>query len=91
MAAVAKFDDDDDVEYAIVCWSYPSGEILFQKTNLDEPLNRIEWNPFRLNVFATFLDEVGCLFPLASCDLPSFSNIFDQTYTICITTFQLKL
>ncbi|XP_046461319.1 uncharacterized protein LOC124207753 isoform X2 [Daphnia pulex] len=40
----------------IVCWSYPSGEILFKK-KLDERMDQIEWNPFRPNVFATF--EIG--------------------------------
>ena len=40
-------------EEVIVCWNYPSGEILFQK-KLDEPMHRIQWNPFRPNVFATF-------------------------------------
>ncbi len=54
----------------IVCWSYPSGEILLQK-KLDEDMNRIEWNPFRPNVFAAFAYGVSCffisnLFPLFS-------------------------
>ncbi len=70
----------------IVCWSYPSGKILFQK-KLDEWMDQIEWNPFRPNVFAAFkygvgaaaFREVSCffisiLFPPVrdtSSDLPS--------------------
>ncbi|XP_046633450.1 calcium/calmodulin-dependent protein kinase type II delta chain-like [Daphnia pulicaria] len=52
----------------IVCWSYPSGEILFQQTILNELITRIEWNPFRPNVFAV-LAEYGFhkLFFFNSC------------------------
>ncbi|XP_046634536.1 uncharacterized protein LOC124313770 [Daphnia pulicaria] len=39
----------------IVCWSYPSGEILFQKKLDDEKMTGIKWNPFRPNVFAAFI------------------------------------
>jgi len=70
----------------IVCWSYPSGEIFFQK-KLDKWMYEIEWNPFRPNVFATF-GRVSCffisnLFPrvrYTSCDLPQFlQNIRPKT------------
>jgi hypothetical protein len=63
----------------VIVWNYPSGKILFKE--LDEPMDRIEWNPFRPNVFALFatLNIVNCffisiLFPPVrdtSCDLPS--------------------
>ncbi len=53
-------------------WSYPSGEILFQK-NLNEWVNRIEWNPFMPNVFAAFLNSnVSCFF---------ISNLFPRVKT----------
>jgi hypothetical protein len=67
LAAIGHRDivnDDDSVitENVIVCWSYPSGEILFQEKLNDEMMNRIEWNPFRPNVFATLHVESVILF-----------------------------
>ncbi|XP_046460725.1 uncharacterized protein LOC124207369 isoform X2 [Daphnia pulex] len=47
LAAIASNERD------IIVWSYPSGEILFQK-NLPEQIQQIVWNPFRPNLFATF-------------------------------------
>jgi hypothetical protein len=47
-------------ESEITVWSYPSGEIVFEK-KLDERVVRIEWNPFMPNLFATFW-KVSCFF-----------------------------
>jgi hypothetical protein len=76
----------------VIVWSYPSGGILFQK-KLDVLVNRIEWNPFRPNVFAAYMKRVSCffisnLFPsvtYTACDLPSFlqnirPNILDMRF-----------
>ena len=38
----------------VIAWSYPKGEILFQMKGHKELVNRIKWNPFREDVFATF-------------------------------------
>ncbi len=58
LAAIARTKGDFNahsphIEYAIIVWNYPSGEILFQ-INLTVWIYRIEWNPFRPNVFAAF-------------------------------------
>jgi hypothetical protein len=66
----------------IVCWSYPSGKILFQK-KLNERMDQIEWNPFRPNVFAAYTKRVSCFFVsnllpsvrYTSCDLLFLQNI----------------
>jgi hypothetical protein len=50
-------------EPGIIVWNYPSGAILFQKKMFNEPMNQIEWNPFRPNVFAAFINlNVSCFF-----------------------------
>jgi hypothetical protein len=63
---LATFSRESDV----IVWGYPIGEILFQK-KFNEEIDRIEWNPFRPNVFAAFYYGVSCffisnLFPLFS-------------------------
>jgi hypothetical protein len=51
----------------VIVWSYPSGEILFQKKNYNDGvvhgrMDQIEWNPFRPNVFAAFTKRVSRFF-----------------------------
>jgi hypothetical protein len=56
----------------VIVWGYPSGEILFQK-KLDKNMDRIEWNPFRPNVFAALhTGTVSCFF---------ISNLFPWFFT----------
>jgi hypothetical protein len=61
LAAIAN-DQREKKKTVIVCWSYPSGEILFQKKLDDEKMTGIKWNPFRPNVFAAFSYGVSCFF-----------------------------
>ncbi|KZS03842.1 Serine/threonine-protein kinase 16 [Daphnia magna] len=42
------------IEGAVVVWSYPECEILFQK-KLRIPIEEINWNPTRSNLFAAYL------------------------------------
>jgi hypothetical protein len=65
--AIVNADDSVITENVIVCWSYPSSEILFQEKLNDENMNQIEWNPFRLNVFATFHVESVIFFKFLLC------------------------
>ncbi|XP_046634273.1 uncharacterized protein LOC124313399 [Daphnia pulicaria] len=68
------------LEGDVIVWSYPDGKILFQQKLNGAGMNRIEWNSFRPNVFATF--HVSCLLPLClfRADLPTSYEIFDQSY-----------
>jgi hypothetical protein len=64
LAAIASNERD------IIVWSYPSGEILFQK-HLPEQIQQIVWNPFRPNLFATFKRWVSCFRRESLTDLRS--------------------
>jgi hypothetical protein len=72
LAAIFNIND------VIVCWSYPSGEILFKK-KLNERVHEIDWNPFRPNVFAAYTKKISCFF---------ISNLFTSVrYTSCDLLF----